>query len=213
MIVQKLLVLAFFSIFSIFCSQAQAKDVTRFGYTLPEPPQPQSDLFRQDFTELHRYQDQRTPEECARAGKQSDLSFENGFGPETGVLTAAEMKKAKILSKRVIAKAGAAIAYFKKHFQRPRPYLTDEALSPCIRKPSYGYHSYPSGHSTMGYAMALVLAKKFPYKKEIILKQGWQIGENRILGGVHHPSDVQAGRLLAAQVAKKMFVTETPQPK
>jgi hypothetical protein len=56
--------------------------------------------------------------------------------------------------------------------------------------------------------MALALAKKFPYKKDIILQQGLKIGENRIIGGVHHPSDVRAGRLLAEQVVKKMLVTE-----
>ena len=32
------------------------------------------------------------------------------------------------------------------------------------------------------------------------MKQGLQIGENRLIGGVHHPSDVVAGRILAVQV-------------
>ena len=68
--------------------------------------------------------------------------------------------------------------------------------------------SYPSGHSTAGYALALALAKKFPYKKELILQQGLKIGENRLIGGVHHPSDVAAGRVLATQVVRGMYVSE-----
>ena len=70
------------------------------------------------------------------------------------------------------------------------------------------YQAYPSGHSTVGYALALALAKKFPYKKDLILQQGLKIGENRLIGGVHHPSDVVAGRKLAEQVVRGMFVSK-----
>lgn len=187
---------------------AEAKEVYFFGYHLPEPPTVSSDDFRRDFTELHQYQDHRTPEECASAATQSSLSLTNGFGPKTGVLTASEVKKAKVLAARVFAKAGLAVYYFKTYFKRPRPYITDDSLTPCIPKVKNSYMSYPSGHSTAGYALALALAKKFPYKKELILQQGLKIGENRLIGGVHHPSDVAAGRVLATQVVRGMYVSE-----
>jgi acid phosphatase (class A) len=189
-------------------AQAQAKEVYFFGYHLPEPPNQNSDEFRQDFTTLHAYQDHRTPEECASAATQSSLSLSNGFGPKTGVLTATEVKKARVLAARVFAKAGIAVYYFKNHFKRPRPYITDNSLTPCIPKVHNSYMSYPSGHSAAGYALALALAKKFPYKKDIILQQGLKIGENRLIGGVHHPSDIIAGRKLAEQVVRGMFVSE-----
>jgi len=189
-------------------STAQAKEVYFFGFHISEPPAQGSDEYRRDFTELHAYQDHRTPEDCAIAGSQSHLNFENTFGPKTGVLTDSEMKKAKILSARVLVRVGIVVGYFKSHFKRPRPYITDSSLVPCIPKLKNGYAAYPSGHSTAGYALALALAKKFPYKKDLILKQGLQVGENRLIGGVHHPSDVAAGRKLAEQIVKNMFVTE-----
>ena len=189
-------------------AQVKAKEVYFFGYHLPAPPAKNSDEFRQDFTTLHAYQDHRTPEECASAATQSSLMLSNGFGPKTGVLTASELKKARVLAARVFAKAGIAVYYFKNHFKRPRPYITDESLSPCISKVRNSYMSYPSGHSAAGYALALALAKKFPYKKDLILQQGLKIGENRLIGGVHHPSDVVAGRKLAEQVVRGMFVSE-----
>jgi hypothetical protein len=45
---------------------------------------------------------------------------------------------------------------------------------------------------------------KFPNKKEIIMKQAEQIGLNRVIGGVHHPSDIQAGQYMAQQLWEKI---------
>lgn len=186
-------------------ANAQPKTHSFLGLRLEAPPAMGTAQSDQDFMELHRYQDHRTPSECESADSQSHLTLENGFGPQTGVLTEAEMKKAKLLSVRVMAKASLAALYFKKLFKRPRPYKTDSSLNPCVDLP--GGYAYPSGHSTNGYALALALAKKFPYKKDLILKQGLKIGENRLIGGVHHPSDVVAGRKLAQQVVKCMLIT------
>lgn len=178
-----------------------------FGYRIPGPPSVESDAYRADFTKLHEYQDTRTPEQCELAGTQSHLTLANAFGPQTGILTAAEMKKAKILSLRVFAKVAIPVYYFKQKFKRARPFRTDTSLNPCISKPGKADYAYPSGHSTTGYALALALARKFPYKRDLIMKQGLQIGENRLIGGVHHPSDVAVGRKLAEQVVKNMIIT------
>ena len=200
---QKIISLVLF--LSISATQASAREVHLFGYHIPAPPAAGTAEYDQDFIKLHELQDHRTPEQCAKADEQSSFTLENGFGPETGVLTESEVKKSKILAARVLAKVGVAVFYFKKKFKRPRPYNEDSTLIPCIHKPRD--LAYPSGHSTSGYALALALAKKFPAKKDIILQQGYQIGENRLIGGVHHPSDVEAGRKLAAQIVRGMIIT------
>jgi len=192
---------------SFTATQASAREVHFFGYHIPSPPVAGSSEYDQDFIKLHELQDHRTPEQCASAKAQSTLSLENGFGPETGVLTESEMKKAKVLSVRVLSKAAVIAYYFKKKFNRPRPFKTDTTLIPCV--PKLRDPAYPSGHSTAGYALALALAKKFPYKKALILQQGFQIGENRLIGGAHHPTDVAAGRKLAEQVVRGMIITRT----
>ena len=185
-------------------SAASEKEYYFLGYHLPAPPAEGTDAYFNDFIKLHEYQDHRTSEQCASAEAQSNLTLEDGFGPQTGVLTSDEVSEAKILSIRVLIKTGIAVYYFKEKFNRPRPFNKDSSLLPCIHKPKD--LSYPSGHATAGYALALVLAKKFPAKRDLILKQGLQIGENRLIGGVHHPSDVEAGRKLAVQLAKHMLV-------
>ncbi len=193
-------------VFTVTATNASAREYRFFGYHLPAPPAKGSDVDRQDFTELHQYQDERTPAECAIAQTESHLTLEDAFGPSTGVLTAAEVKKVKFLSFRIIAKAAIAVLYYKTKFKRPRPYNEDSTLVPCVQKPGPHDMAYPSGHATTGYALALALAKKFPAKSDLIMKQGLQIGNNRLLGGVHHPSDVAAGRALAVQVVNHMAI-------
>ena len=199
--------MAFLLPVSAHAAETGVDDEIRFlGYRLESPPESGSSENDRDFLQLHELQDRRTPEDCAAAGEQSKLTLESGFGPETGVLTRDEMEESRILATAVIAKAMVPVVYFKRRFQRPRPYRVDSDLIPCISKPRLGDDAYPSGHSTIGYALALVLSKKFPEKRDLILKQGLQIGENRVIGGVHHPSDVLAGRRLAEQVVRGMFL-------
>ena len=74
---------------------------------------------------------------------------------------------------------------------RPRPY----AQHPDQVKPLYttGGYSYPSGHASGVEFQARVLGTLFPAKSEELLKRARQVGESRVVAGVHYPSDVQAG--------------------
>jgi acid phosphatase (class A) len=191
---------------------AFAGEVEFLGYRLESPPRPGSAGDDQDFLRLHELQDHRTSVDCAKASAQSRLTLESGFGPETGVLSSVEIKESRILAAAVIAKAMIPVAYYKRIFQRARPWVSDADLVPCIPKPGSDHRAYPSGHSTIGYALALALARKFPGKRDLILNQGIQIGENRVIGGVHHPSDVIAGRKLAEQVVSGMFPERSTLP-
>lgn len=92
--------------------------------------------------------------------------------------------------------------------KRPRPYRRDSSIIPC--ETDYLYPSdnasYPSGHATNGYVAALLLAEVMapipsePDRRPSIKARGIRYGDNRVVCGVHHPSDVTAGRALAQQV-------------
>ncbi len=49
--------------------------------------------------------------------------------------------------------------------------------------------SYPSGHAFQAYYLGKILSKKFPNKKEQIMKLAKRIGDIRIIAGLHYPSD------------------------
>jgi acid phosphatase (class A) len=102
--------------------------------------------------------------------------------------------------KKVIADTGAYVDQVKTANPRSRPYVEDAALAPLVCNMSFlqgkETQSYPSGHAMNGYVTALVLAEVFPDHRSAILARGVRYGDNRVACGVHHPIDVEAGRLL-----------------
>lgn len=79
------------------------------------------------------------------------------------------------------------------------------ADSPCPAPPAGDYSpSYPSGHATVGAMMAILLAQMVPERHEALFALGWEMGEDRVVSGVHFPSDVEAGRVLGTVLAGAM---------
>lgn len=99
-----------------------------------------------------------------------------------------------------------AIGAAKNANARPRPLITDpsvlrcDALDPAVAAQS----SYPSGHGAGGWAWALVLAELVPSRADAILQRGRDFGDSRVLCGYHYPSDIEAGRTIAAGVIARL---------
>lgn len=98
---------------------------------------------------------------------------------------------------RALADAGAYAAAEKLRNPRPRPYVEDPSILPCNTAFLKDQESYPSGHAMNGYVAALLLADVIPDHRRAILERGVRYGENRVVCGVHHPTDVEQGRRLA----------------
>jgi acid phosphatase (class A) len=99
-----------------------------------------------------------------------------------------------------------AIGAAKNAGSRPRPLITDpsvlrcDPLDPAIAAQS----SFPSGHGAGGWAWALVLAELVPSRADAILQRGRDFGDSRVICGYHYPSDIEAGRTIAAGVIARM---------
>jgi acid phosphatase (class A) len=89
----------------------------------------------------------------------------------------------------------------KAKYARKRPFLVDEGHI-CVARGGYLETSfdYPSGHSTEGWAVALILAEMVPDRATEILARGRAFGDSRLFCGVHNASAVEAGRLVGAAV-------------
>jgi acid phosphatase (class A) len=143
----------------------------------------------------------RTPEQLARARKDSGLSLFL-FAPAIGTnFQPGKFPKTEALFAKVKASIGAAIDAPKNYWKRKRPYQLDAQLALGNPEPSFGY---PSGHSARGTAYALLMAELFPNKKEAILSIGRDIGWDRVLIGKHFPTDVQAGRVLGQAIFREL---------
>ena len=98
----------------------------------------------------------------------------------------------------------------KDFYKRKRPYVefSEPTGVPEGERGSRNSASYPSGHSTRGWTMALVLAEIFPEKAEQILKVGYEYGESRVIVGYHYQSDVDAARIAAAAALAVIHANE-----
>lgn len=121
------------------------------------------------------------------------------FGCALGVALTPELapKTAALLSKVTFDTARSS-SIAKDFYKRKRPYLVDkgEFCQPADElKTSY---DYPSGHTTLGWAWATILAELAPDRATPIMARGRAYGESRIVCGVHNASAVEAGRVTAA---------------
>jgi len=170
---------------------------------LPDPPAEGSPTTLKEIDLILQKQAARTPEEVARIKQEVHLNvylFANVLGPwfaeKNLPLTAALFGRVDDIEHPVIDSG-------KKFWNRPRPFLQDKRIHPPIDLPKNA--SYPSGHSTVGDLDALILAELAPDLKDAILARGLQIGDDRVIGGVHFPSDVDAGRMLAHDLFTRLM--------
>lgn len=93
----------------------------------------------------------------------------------------------------------------KDHFARRRPALGNEKPI-CIPREKWmeTNASYPSGHAMVAWTWALILTEAVPTKADALLKLGQESGDSRAICGVHYPTDVQAGRTLAAGMVARL---------
>jgi acid phosphatase (class A) len=108
---------------------------------------------------------------------------------------------------RVEADMSEALNKAKAYYNRPRPYQRFPLDHVCGFDPapkpdatSKGGNSYPSGHSTFGWSVAVTLAEVSPGRAQTILARGREYGESRVVCGVHYPSDVAAAQLLVSSI-------------
>jgi acid phosphatase (class A) len=173
---------------------------------LAPPPALSSAQQRADLARVLEVQRTRTPEQVERARadvQKSVFRFADVLGPsfnEKNLPKTAALFAAAAHDAANVAKSG------KQFFERPRPFVTSSDVHPTVViSPTDAYHSYPSGHSTFGYMTAILLAQMVPEKRSEIFARGREFGENRIVDGVHYPSDVEAGRIDGSLVAEALM--------
>jgi acid phosphatase (class A) len=158
-----------------------------------------SEASEADFATLHFFQDTRTEEQCAAARTEVQASLESFYG---NMLSAKELKNIKAFFTALKIDVGIHAGLAKYQFKRPRPFVTDPTLKPCLKLEKT--YAYPSGHTTMARLYARVLAHMYPERAEAFMKRGDEISMHRVLGGVHHPSDIVAGKKLGDAMAMEI---------
>jgi acid phosphatase (class A) len=198
------LILAGIAVFSL-CAQTGRKpnfispEQLDVASVLPNPPANDSAQTVSELAELHRIQDTRSPAQIAHAksddAEEDIFIFKNVLGKK---FNRDALPLTAVFSDHVHKDEGVILNPAKMFFHRPRPYHFDATIKPvCKTNPDTTDYAYPSGHSTTGYLEALVLTMMVPEKRDAIFARADDYAHNRLVCGVHYPSDVVAGKSVA----------------
>lgn len=169
---------------------------------LPKAPQPgdaraQADreVFRatRALVDTPRYALATNDVKLSPADLAKDFSCAAGvsLSPQSAPLTVALINRAALDTRR---QSDAA----KTFYRRQRPYKLDPGPV-CQPTAELGdSFDYPSGHTTLGWTWALILARLAPDRGAAILARGRAYGESRVVCGAHNWSAVEAGLLSAS---------------
>ena len=147
-------------------------------------PEPGSEADKADIAKLYEWQNKRTEEQCAKAKAEKGAYFEEFYGDISPFVSPLP--------------PDAVVDRLKDRFRRKRPFRRDSGLIPCAGKA--GGRSYPSGHATISRTFALIIADLAPERRGEFFARADEAALNRVIGGVHHPSDIEAGKQAAAAV-------------
>jgi acid phosphatase (class A) len=149
----------------------------------------------------------RSPAEAAAAQADSATTvfrFSDVLGPG---FTEENLPFATGFFAEIAGDTHAIVAAAKISFDRYRPYAVDGRI-PALTKDEDTHKrsgSYPSGHSSFAYATAVVLAAMLPEKAPEIFARAADFAHNRLVAGVHYPTDIEAGRISGTVIANALL--------
>ena len=179
-----------------------APDIDLTLYLAP-PPKDDSDQTKAEINELMDLQKTRTPEMVAEAqADQEEVVFR--FADVLGEnFTADKLPLTAAFFAKVHKAEGDNVDPSKDIWNRPRPFLHDSRIQPCVKLSKSG--SYPSGHATTGTLFGIFLARMIPEKKAELFARAQVFAQNRLVGGVHYRSDIEAGRIAGTLIAAELW--------
>lgn len=174
-------------------------DTIDFVALTPNPPALGSKLDQQDREDVLLAQRTRTAAQVRQAqadDKEEDVFlFASILGPK---FNSAELPITTVLSQRLREASAVINPRLKLHFARPRPFVSSTQVHAVCEKTASS--SFPSGHSMVGTLEALALTQIVPERSPEILHRLEQYMQNRVICGVHYPSDVAASRIVASSL-------------
>ncbi|HWZ46670.1 MAG TPA: phosphatase PAP2 family protein [Herbaspirillum sp.] len=178
-----------------------AKEIN-LSMLLPPPPANDSMQTKKELAEILTLQVTRTPEMEARAKAdeaENVWRFADVMGPK---FKPEQLPLFTKFFERVVDTEGAVVDPYKDIWKRPRPPMYSDLVKPSVTVSHSG--SYPSGHSTDATLMAIVLSNMVPEKRAEIMARAADYANNRVVGGIHFRSDIEAGRITGTVIADRL---------
>ncbi|MDG2523953.1 phosphatase PAP2 family protein [Stenotrophomonas sp. HITSZ_GD] len=190
-----------------YLDKADAPDSLRL---VPPPPAAGSPGMALDEAVSRQALSLRDTPRFAQATQDAELSFPAGarqFACALGVpVDAQRTPHLYALLERSRIDASAATKAAKNHYRRARPFMVNGEPT-CTPEDEDGLRhngSYPSGHSAIGWAWALILVEVAPERTDDLLDRGRNYAESRLVCNVHWQSDILEGRHMGAAAVARL---------
>jgi acid phosphatase (class A) len=183
-----------------------ASDVD-FPALLPPPPPEDSPAGKRDLQTILDLQKNMTPQRMAAIQADTEQTVYRVAGEILGPnFTKENFPMAGPFFDKVRNDSGVGIGPIKQKYKKVRPfqYSKDVKTPENIAKASGG-PTYPSGHSTFGAEVAILMGMMVPEKREALYARGWEYGINRITSGAAYPSDWEGGHISATLAVNQMM--------
>lgn len=181
-----------------------APDAVDFTTIIPPAPDEMSFAARAEQDLVRQVARHRTAEQARLAQHFARLDVFKMLAPVIGDWASANTLPRTAVVFEQIRRAGRpAIEAAKNAWNRDRPYVLNPGIEPAVERPRNT--SYPSGHSADAMIYASMLIELFPELAADWQQQAALVSWSRLVGGVHYPSDLLAGKLLGAAIARELL--------
>ena len=186
------------------------KELPDSSFLLPTPPAPGSARLALDEDVSRKNLALRGTPRWKQAAVDADLTFPHAAGTFSCALNAPiteqDTPHLYLLIHRIRTDASHSTYGAKDKYKRVRPFMVNKEpiCTPDEEKSLRKNGSYPSGHTTIGWAWALALSEIAPDRANAILARGRAFGESRLVCNVHWQSDVTEGYFMGAAAIARL---------
>jgi acid phosphatase (class A) len=178
-------------------------------HELPLPPKNSDPIVAEEIEFMHKMLSQASEEQIQFAKNVHDLKSNYRLWSIFANKLTGEDYDASYFND-IADQTDGLINYVKLQFNRPRPYVLAEAMGRPFEinvDKRYSTASYPSGHSCEAYMFGMIMARKHKKYANLFHKFAQKLANSRIIAGVHFPTDIIGGKILASQIIDNNLCT------
>ena len=175
---------------------------------LPSPPAENSPAGQLDLQIVRELQKNMTPERAKAVRGDLPQDVYTIAGPVLGPsFTKDKFPVTGAFIDKVVKDASFGVGPVKQKYMKPRPFKYSAELATAFEDiaKSTGGATYPSGHSTTAFEVALILGTMLPSKRDALYERAYTYSINRVASGAAYMSDAEGGHITATLAVYEMM--------
>ena len=175
---------------------------------LPSPPTETSPAGQLDLQIIRDLQKNMTPERAKAVRGDLPQDVYTVAGPVLGpTFTKDKFPLTGEFIAKVVKDAGFGVGPVKQKYMKARPFKYSAELATAFEDiaKATGGATYPSGHSTTAFEVALILGTMLPSKRDALYERAYTYSINRVTSGAAYLSDAEGGHITATLAVYEMM--------